>query len=229
MNEQEIRAKYYVAKVLFESGRVDDALNAVSALLDAKYTFQGAEREFLISMWQYQITPFRDAISQMNDLGKSQEHIRIVTKSLKSRMNEKIDDIIQTLSTHLVPNSSDEETKGVFLKALADFQRYKLESADRDSMNNLVSESRQNYIKAIDILRNLPECPAELLMSCQLNYAILLADHLDQRKKAVDLVTQNMQTLSETIDKLSEERREAASDLMELMQANLERWKTRKE
>ena len=229
MNETEIRAKYYLAKVIFGSGRVNDALDVVSTLFDAKYTFQGHERDFLISIWQEQITPFRDAIATMNDLGKSNEHMRVVTRSLKATMNEKIDAIITVLSTHLVPNSSDEETKGVYLKTLGDFQRYKLESVSREKMSVLVSEARQNYIKAIDILRSIPEPIPELLMSCQLNYAILLADYLDQKKKAVDLVTQNFQTLSETIDKLSEERRESADDLLELMQANLERWKTKKE
>ena len=227
LSESEIRNKYHLARTLSDAGKYEDALSIVQTLFDAKYAFQGEEREFIISLWQSQITPFRDAIQGLSQLEKPKDHIPAAIDALKKVMCEKLDKIIEVLSKLLIPYSKDEETEGVYLKTLADFQRYKLECVTRAQVAPLSSDARANYIKAMDIFKSLPRPCLDLQMGCQLNYAILLSDYLNQRKKALDIVTQNHKELSAVLDKVGEGKREVLQNLMELMEDVLNRWNPR--
>jgi hypothetical protein len=62
-------------------------------------------------------------------------------------------------------------------------------------------------------------------MSAQLNFAILLADYLDQKKKALEMLTQSHHDLSVSLEKYPEDRRAKLRDIIALMSENIDRWK----
>jgi hypothetical protein len=129
------------------------------------------------------------------------------------------------LSKSLIPNASDEESKGHFLKALADFQRYHAECAEIAEIPRIANESRQNYLKAIDLLKALPQPRMDLLFAAQLNIGILLGDYFDQKAKAIELLTQQHHELSVSLEKYPEDIRAKIREIGETMMSNIERWK----
>lgn len=224
MNEGEIRAKVYLARSIFEAGRPSDSYTVLKTLIESEGSLT-AEWSLITSVWQEIIDPIRTAIMNMDDVRSPNTNIPLATQALKDDLNAKLSEMSTLLEEHLIPASVDEETKGIFIKTLADFQRYRLECVDKESFGEVSASARANYVKAIDIFRTLPKQSGELVMSAQLNYAILLADYLNQEKKAVEIISQNIRDLDGSLDKFPEEEKEALRDLLDVMMDNLERWK----
>jgi hypothetical protein len=125
----------------------------------------------------------------------------------------------------ILPKTTDEEDVAMYTLNIADFQRYQLETVELEAVPGLANESRQNYIRAIELLKAFPQALLATLMKANLNYAILMAEHLMQRKRAIELLTQHHRTLTLSFDKYPDDLRVQIKDVMALMVDAMTRWK----
>ncbi|KAH0785481.1 14-3-3 protein [Histomonas meleagridis] len=214
--------KAYLAGIIYDAGRAQDSADILLELLEAKYTFQNSDAQLFISVWSDLISPLRIAILNMkDDLGEQSSAI----KELKNVLNEKLNQIINILQDIFIPLAQDELTQASYIKKLADFQRYKIECYDGEEKKTLSNESQKNYKKTLTILDNFHEnIRNELNISTELNYAILLADYLDQRQTAEETLTRISNELENSISKYPEKERSKIQDYIDIMKENLARW-----
>lgn len=224
MQEADNRVKVYLARVIYESGKPDDAADIIQPLFDAKYQFQKEDRNLIITIWQAVINPIRTAIINMKDVSQPGDNIHLAITSLKEILNKKLDDIIQIVSADFIPSTPEEDLKAFFLKLLADFQRYKVECIPESDKPALIAESRKNYEKSIDYLRAIPIPHVEQINQTYLNYAILIADYCGDKQKAYDLIFAQHHELSVSLEKYPADIREKIQDIIDLMKENIDRW-----
>ncbi|OHT06031.1 14-3-3 protein [Tritrichomonas foetus] len=229
MFEADNRVKIYLAHVIYESGKINDAADIIRQLVEAKYVLQPEDRMLVINVWLSIVNPHRSAILNMKDIPKPCDNIHIAIEEMTEILNKNLDEIINIIQTHILSQSMEEEGKALFLRYLADFQRYKLDCVDPAEIAKIGSESRSNYMKAIDFFKTQPNQNVEILMSSYLNYSILLADYLDQKLKALDLITQQHHELSMSLEKYPPDTRAKVQDIVDLMAENIERWKPKQE
>jgi hypothetical protein len=225
MLDADSRVKIYLARVVFEAGRAEDAATIVNSLVADDYPFQTDDRFLIVNIWQALIGPLRMAIMSVKEAPPPCANMHLAIQTLQELLHTRLTEIIGILTKTLIPNAQDEETKSLFLKALADFHRYTLECVDVTEVPRIANESRQTYLKAIDILKVLPQQKVELLMSAYLNFAILLADYFDQKPKAIDMLSQHHHDLSVSMEKYPEDVRGKIREIADMMLANIERWK----
>jgi hypothetical protein len=225
MLEADSRVKIYLSRVIFEAGRTEEAASIVNSLVAEDYPFAPDDRQLVITIWQSLISPLRMALMAVKEAPPPCANMHVAVQKLNGLLRTRIDEIINILTRSLIPNAADEESKGHFLKALADFQRYNLECAEMTEVPKIANESRQNYLKAIDILKALPQPKMDLLLATQLNIGILLGDFFDQKAKAIELLTQQHHELSVSLEKYPEDIRAKIREIGELMLSNIERWK----
>lgn len=225
MFEADTKVKLYLARVIYDAGRPNEASDILRSVMKDNYAFHADEFGMIISIWTDLIKPLRLSIVNLEDMEQPNDHIPGVIAELKVKLNELLDEIILLLSKTFVPQATEEEQRGRYLKALADFERYKLECIDESEILEVAGSARENYLKAIDTFKTLPQQCAELLTASELNYAILLADYLNEKKKAVGLMEKGFSSLSVSLEKYPEDIRGRMKELLDLMAANIERWK----
>lgn len=224
-SESDTKVKLYLARVIYDAGRPDEASEIIRSLMKDNYAFHGEECNLLLSVWTDLIKPLRMALVNLEDMDQPNDHIPMVIDELKSKLNDRLDEIILLLSKTFIGQVTEEEQRGKYLKSLADFQRYKLDCVDASEIPEVAAAARENYMRAIDIFRTLPQQCAELLTASELNYAILLADYCNEKKKAIGLMEKGFSTLSVSLEKYPEDIRGKMKELMDLMAFNIERWK----
>jgi hypothetical protein len=225
MFQADLRVRVYLLRVIFEAGRAEDSAQIIKSLVENDYTFQSEERNLVIAVWQSCLTPLRLAVLNIRDAPHPNANLGVAVTTIQENLRNRLSEMIGILGSHLLPRTSDEEVRAFYLKALADLQRYQLDCVERTAIPALASESRQNYVRAIELFKGLAQPRVELLMSAQLNFAILLADFLDQKKKALEILAQCHHDLSVSLEKYTEDRRTKLRDIMALMTENIDRWK----
>lgn len=229
MFEADNRVNIYLAHVIYDAGQAEDAANIIRQLVDSKYTFQPEDRMLVINVWLSIINPHRSAILNIKDIPKPCDNIDLAVTQMVDILNQRLDEIISIIKTHILPQLADEEGKAMYYKYLADFERYKLDCVDSSQIPQISSESRAYYVKTIDILKGQQSKYIELLMSTYLNFCILLGDHLNMKDKALETLTQQHHELSVTLEKYPMEIRQRLQDLIDLMAENIQRWKPQQE
>lgn len=221
MFEADARVKCYLARVIFDAGRHREAASIILSLSEAKYEFEGEDQSLVITIWKELVSPLRYAIAEMID---SKGHTPSAVASLKRALLTRLDEGISFL-TAFSNSPPDERSRGIYLKTLADFQRYKLDCVSPSEVHGIAALAKDNYTKAIETFRALHQHSTELRLSAQLNLAILMAEYLDDRRRACENLEKIHHDLTLSIDKYPEEIRPRLNELRGLMEDNLKKWK----
>jgi len=224
MFEVDNRVKLYLARVLYESGRFDDASSMMKTLIDAKYNFSEDDFHLVVSIWQAMISPIRIGIMNMKDDISTYPKMKLAIDSLIRELRTKIDEIIGFTKAFILPSLESDESKSIFYKHYADFLRYSLPTLTADEIMNAAMESKSFYEKALDVIRVMTKPHFDLKLSIILNHSILLADYLSQKQKAVDTITELKKETKQSFEKYPDEIKPRISTILELMDDNLKRW-----
>lgn len=228
MFEADNRVKLYLAHVIYDAERYNDAADIVRQLVESKYIVPAEDRMLLVNIWLGIINPHRTAILNIKDM-KSSDHLHLALSEISETLNKLLDEIIEIIQMQIISQSIEEEGKAIYYKFLADFQRYKLDCVDSSQIPQIASDSKNNYTKALTIFQGQATHNAELIFSTNLNLSILLADYLDQKDKALEILNQQHTELSMSIEKYPLEQRNRMQDLVDLMSENIQRWKPQQE
>ena len=221
MFEADVRVKCYLARVIFDAGRPQEAASMILSLSEANYDFQGEDQTLVVTIWKDLISPLRYAIAELVD---TKGHAPTAVASLKDALNKRLDEGIKFLSAFSA-SAADDKTRGVFLKTLGDFKRYKIDCVSGGEGRALGASAKENYQDAIETFRSLHQQCTELRVATQLNLAILMAEYLDDRRRACEALEKLHHDLTLSVDKYPEETRVRLNELRGLMEDNLKKWK----
>lgn len=222
MQETSNQIKIYLARVIFEGGRAEDAAKIIRPLVQSKFHFEGEDRELLMNIWNHVINPIRLAIMNIQDVAP--HHGELAIQKLNEPLLNYLDEIINLLNSDIIPaTAGDDEGKARYGKYLADFLRYKCDCVPRDQKESIASLSKKNYEKSLELYRSLPGNHTELILQIQINYSILLADHMGQTQKAIDILSKEHHDASVSLGKYPEDIKIKIQELINLMAENLKR------
>ena len=218
------RVKAYLAKVLYESGMVKESAQFIRELVAEKFVFQGDSRELVFHVWRSLVNPMRTTVATLKDIENYNENQEIAIRAISKEIKTNSEEVISMLKEHLIPNSPDDCTSGIYYRGLGDFQRYLTEVTEGEEKDALIKESQSSYEQALKLLFQFKDARIELYLSTVLNLGILYGDVVLDKKKAYDTVYQIHHSEVQGLAKHSEEARARIKDILDLMESSLERW-----
>ena len=223
MQDIDNKVKGYLARIIFDSGKNEEAAALLKPLIEQKVPFQGEDRDLLINVYDSCINPLRIAIMNIKEVAP--EHAPLVTDKLNIRLLHYLDEIISEFNNDIIPSTAgDEENRAKYSRYLADFLRYKLDCVSNEEKPPIAALSRKNYEKSIELYRSLPALHVEDMTQTLINYTILLADHLGQIQKAIDILSKEHKEASVSLDKYPEDLKNKVQEFIGIMADNLRRW-----
>jgi hypothetical protein len=160
----------------------------------------------------------------MKQAPKPNANMHWAVLTLTDLIKDRLTEAIGLISTKLLPVAVEDESKAMFSRGLADFQRYYMEYAEQAQIPELGAEARQNYSRAIDLFKVMGLHFMDQLASSQLNLGLLLGDYLDQKKRAAVMLEQLYHEYSASLEKYPEDIRLRVQETVELMRDSIERF-----
>ncbi|EAY19078.1 14-3-3 protein [Trichomonas vaginalis G3] len=225
MFEADNRVKMFLSRAIFEAGQVTDASKIVKSLAEANYPFTNEDKTLIVDIYEALVVPLRTAVMNIDNGLEPDSSVQSALQELKTLLLTGTDDIINIIQKNILPTCDTDESRANFLKAQADFQRYRVISLPAEKMAEAAEQSQQSYKKAQDVLNIMPNPPIDLSLKLQLNQAILLADFLGQKDKAIEDITQLRKDTSSSFEKYSDDIKPKINEIIDLMDENLSIWK----
>jgi hypothetical protein len=214
--------KLFVLRVTANAGCSTAAASIVNSMREEDIALLSEDIRLVISVWQSVVTPLRVGIQRVRETGGP--HCEVAVRPLCDELRERLSSAIETI-TAILGGELGRDTRALLIKTIADFQRYKLETIEAGEVPALANESRQNYLRVLEVLGSPTPENVEIMASTQLNHAILLAEYLRQRGRAIALLAENHNKLSASLGKYSDQIRDAVTEIIGVMGETLEKYK----
>ncbi|XAR73453.1 hypothetical protein NMG60_11007424 [Bertholletia excelsa] len=185
MDMPENRARqhwFYLSKVAFEAGRVDDAVEfmdkvvAISAAAGDDLTED--EKDHFFSSYKKRILPLREALMSMssNHGSLGSEYRSRIESELSCVCNR----VLKLLDSHLIPTASASDSKVFYLRMKGDYYRY-LAEIKREADSKAAAERAYTAAEKVAVADLSPI--HHLRMGLALNFSIFYHDVLGEVKK----------------------------------------------
>merc|ERR1711879_500737 len=137
-------------------------------------------------------------------------------KKIEDKLSTLCKDVLDLLDTHLLPNSTSEESKVFFNKMKGDYHRYMAEYS--------TEEAAAAYKVAEDIAGEHIPTTHPLRLGLALNYSVFLYEIANAPEKACSVAKQAFDNAISELDSLTEESYRDSTLIMQLLRDNLTLW-----
>ena len=141
--------------------------------------------------------------------------------------NEKCKNIINLIETKYLPNEKENESRGNYLKTLADYYRYLIEFTEVSKKKQLIENCKKYYLEAETILNGF-SCLNENKIGLLLNYSVFCYEILEDHKEAIKIAKSAVLKFEEKQKKFNinsnDEKYKDSFKIYELMKDNLKTW-----
>merc|ERR1712137_1158581 len=142
-------------------------------------------------------------------------------KKIEEELSTLCKDVLDLLDTHLLPNSSSEESKVFFNKMKGDYHRYMAEYSTGEARDNAAAAA---YKIAEDIASEHIPTTHPLRLGLALNYCVFLYEIANAPEKACSVAKQAFDNAISELDSLTEESYRDSTLIMQLLRDNLTLW-----
>ena len=141
--------------------------------------------------------------------------------------NEKCKNIINLIETKYLPNEKENESRGNYLKTLADYYRYLIEFTEVSKKKQLIENCKKYYLEAETILNGF-SCLNENKIGLLLNYSVFCYEILEDHKEAIKIAKSAVLKFEEKQKKFNinsnDEKYKDSFKIYESMKDNLKTW-----
>ena len=219
-----------MADILCKCSRYRESLDAMNKVIEIDPVLSLEDYELFKTIYKNAVDVRRDTLRTLNDYITANTSIEL-TDRINTLRNEEFtalkllcDECLETLDTKLIPNAKDSCSIVFYKKLSGDFARYICEFADADVLDSAMKKADKAYKEAIDVaVRDLKPTDSARLAAI-LNYAVFQYEQCNQPEKAKELLTSAIEATGDDVEKLSEQSRAAALDIISVMETNLENW-----
>jgi len=223
----------YLAKLAEQAERYEEMVENMKLVAFEESELSVEERNLLSVAYKNVIGARRaswrivSSIEQKEESKGAENHVSLI-KTYRSKIEEELAkicrDILDVLDKHLIPKSTQDESKVFFLKMMGDYHRYLAEFSTSDERKSATDASGKAYEDAskIAIAGLAPTHPIRLGLA--LNFSVFRYEILNAPDLACNLAKQAFDDAIAELDTLSEESYKDSTLIMQLLRDNLTLW-----
>jgi len=223
----------FMARLAEQSERYEDMVTYVKSLATMGSELTLEERNLLSVAYKNDVGSRRSAWRAVHGLEQREaaqnkakaivDLIRGYRLQVEEELNAKCKDILDLLSTVLVPSASSSEAQVFYLKMKGDYFRYLAEFADGDARGKCAEDAMTAYGEASTVAANLdPTHPVRLGLA--LNYSVFYYEVYSSPEKACMLAKEAFDGAMEKMEALDEDQYKDSATIMQLLRDNLALW-----
>jgi 14-3-3 protein epsilon len=159
------------------------------------------------------------------DKGKDNvEKVREYKSQIENELLKLCREILNLLTSHLIPQTTDSEAKVFYFKMQGDYYRYISEFAKGPEKNEAGNQARQSYEQAHQIAEKDLDATHPIRLGLALNYSVFYYEILQEREKACDMAKNAFDDAISGLDNVSDEYYKDSTLIMQLLRDNLTLW-----
>jgi len=143
-----------------------------------------------------------------------------VERELSSRCNE----ILEILTTELIPRASKQEAKVFYNKLKGDYFRYLAEFSSGEDHSRAAQSAHDSYQMASDIALNELTPTNAIRLGLALNFSVFYYEVFSAPEKACMLAKAAFNDAMAVMDSMSQEEYNDCTTIMQLLRDNLTLW-----
>jgi len=223
----------YMAKLAEQAERYDEMVEAMKKVANMDVELTVEERNLLSVAYKNVIGARRaswriiSSIEQKEESKGNETHVKRI-RDYRSKVDQELSaickDILGLLENHLIPSSSNGESKVFYYKMKGDYHRYMAEFSAGDGRKEAAELSLAAYKSATDIaVTELPPTHP-IRLGLALNFSVFNYEILNAPDRACQLAKQAFDDAIAELDTLSEDSYKDSTLIMQLLRDNLTLW-----
>merc|ERR1712063_178281 len=219
-----------MAQLADQAERYEDMVEYMKKVAQSEGELSVEERNLLSVAYKNVIGSRRSSWRILSSI--LQKQTETAYTSMASNLQKKIEeelstlckDVLDLLDSHLLANSTSEESKVFFNKMKGDYHRYMAEYSTGEGRDNAAAEASAAYKAAEDIAAEHISTTHPLRLGLALNYSVFLYEIANEPEKACSVAKQAFDNAISELDSLTEESYRDSTLIMQLLRDNLTLW-----
>jgi 14-3-3 protein epsilon len=222
-----------MAKLSEQAERYDEMVEAMKKVATTDVELTVEERNLLSVAYKNVIGARRaswriiSSIEQKEENKGNEAHVKRIKEyrvKVETELSDICKDILGVLEKHLIPSSTNGESKVFYYKMKGDYHRYLAEFAQGEGRKEAAEHSLAAYKAASDIaVTELPPTHP-IRLGLALNFSVFNYEILNSPDKACQLAKQAFDDAIAELDTLSEDSYKDSTLIMQLLRDNLTLW-----
>eukprot|EP00043_Microstomoeca_roanoka_P006129 m.60463 g.60463 ORF g.60463 m.60463 type:complete len:244 (+) comp13286_c0_seq1:89-820(+) len=219
------------AKLAEQAERYEDMARAMKKVTEMDSELSPEERNLLSVAYKNVVGTRRSSwrvISSIESKTEGNERKQGMAKeyreTIESELKEICQQVLKLLDEHLIPKSSNSESKVFYLKMKGDYYRYLAEVATGSDRDSIVGDSQEAYQAALDISKAEMAPTHPIRLGLALNFSVFYYEIKNAPDKACHLAKQAFDDAIAELDTLNEESYKDSTLIMQLLRDNLTLW-----
>ncbi|CEM37664.1 unnamed protein product [Vitrella brassicaformis CCMP3155] len=235
MGEDKSKREEYVykAKLAEQAERYDEMASFMETVVKMGEELTVEERNLLSVAFKNAVGARRASwriISSVEQKEKSKgnaqniPHTEEYRKKVEKELNDICNNILDLLTSHLIPASSSGESKVFYYKMKGDYYRYISEFSQDDTKTTAANSAHEAYKEASTIAQTdlFPTHPIRLGLA--LNFSVFYYEILNNPEEACKMARQAFEDAIAELDNVSEDSYKDSTLIMQLLRDNLTLW-----
>lgn len=155
-------------------------------------------------------------------------YIQEYRKRIEDELTKCCNNILNSIDSHLLKKSEDDEAKVFYLKMKGDYNRYMAEYAQGDLKQKVADSALESYKQASEHAKNLSSIHP-ITLGLALNFSVFHYEVMNDHETACQIAKNTLDNANKDLPNIDEEddddnHRDAMS-IINLLRENLEMWK----
>lgn len=224
-----------LAKLAERAERYDDMVEYMKERVELGVALTLEERDLLSAAYKGALSSRRHAIRVALCVEKQEgADGRTANATLSAGYRSKVEaemkdicvEVINLLSTKLLPKAENGEPQTFYSKMKADYLRYMAEISIGEVRNNVVEEAKAAYVQATEEAATHLLATHPVRLGLALNFSVFQHEVLGKNASAVQTVQEALLNAATILDSMPEEAVEDAMLTMQLLKENLVLWES---
>lgn len=218
------------AKLAEQAERYDDMAEAMKSVTTQDAELSNEERNLLSVAYKNVVGARRSSwrvissIEAKTDGSPRQELAKTYREKIEAELKSICQDVLNLLDDHLIPKSSNAESKVFYQKMKGDYYRYLAEVASGSDRDAIRSKSQDAYQAAFETAKTEMPPTHPIRLGLALNFSVFYYEILNSPQRACELAKQAFDDAIAELDTLNEESYKDSTLIMQLLRDNLTLW-----
>lgn len=229
----------FLANVQYDTERFPEAIKLMNKLIEQKQALNKDERSVYGIIIKGAIDPIRSTLRALNNAltierqDNHPEHCDMI-ESIKTKALHELNSIckeaLETVESKLYPNAEDVRAKVFFSKQKGDLFRYISEfPTSEEERATSLEEAEKAYNEGVQTASESLRYEDPIRLGIILNFAVFKYEHQGNVESAIELLQDVIDKVDIELKELSENSKNEAGSVINLMNTNLENWSNSQE
>lgn len=219
------------AKLAEQAERYDDMAESMKEVTEMGGELSNEERNLLSVAYKNVVGARRSSWRVLSSIGmktdggeKKNQLVKEYREKVEKELKDICGNVLKLLDNHLIPHSTNAESKVFYLKMKGDYYRYLAEVASGDDKTKAIENSEKAYTEASDTSSAEMDPTHPIRLGLALNFSVFFYEILNSPERACRLAKAAFDDAIAELDQLNEESYKDSTLIMQLLRDNLTLW-----